>query len=124
MEGLIAEGENYVKAGGDESVQDAGLIGAAQRVEHYEIAGYGTARALANKLGERQAAELLQAKLDEESDIDHKLSEIAESEGERGGFRFGKDIISNFWRAHFRHWSVGRKRGVNGMAVTSLIPVG
>jgi ferritin-like metal-binding protein YciE len=80
MEGLIAEGENYVKAGGDESVRDAGLIGAAQRVEHYEIAGYGTARALANKLGERQAAELLQATLDEEGDADHKLSEIAESE--------------------------------------------
>ena len=46
IEGLIQEGEDYVKAGGDSDVRDAGLIGAAQRVEHYEIAGYGTARTL------------------------------------------------------------------------------
>src|SRR3954470_21058478 len=50
MKGLIKEGEEYVKAGGDGSVRDAGLIGAAQRVEHYEIAGYGTARALARRI--------------------------------------------------------------------------
>ena len=53
MEGLIAEGEDYVKAGGDKDVRDAGLIGSAQRVEHYEIAGYGTARTLAMRLGNR-----------------------------------------------------------------------
>jgi ferritin-like metal-binding protein YciE len=80
MEGLIAEGESYVKASGDDSVRDAGLIGAAQRVEHYEIAGYGTARALANRLGEKNAAELLQTTLKEEGAADHKLSEIAEGE--------------------------------------------
>jgi ferritin-like metal-binding protein YciE len=80
MEGLIAEGESYVKASGDDSVRDAGLIGAAQRVEHYEIAGYGTARSLANRLGEKNAVELLQRTLEEEGDADHKLSEIAERE--------------------------------------------
>jgi ferritin-like metal-binding protein YciE len=80
MKGLIAEGESYVKASGDDSVRDAGLIGAAQRVEHYEIAGYGTARSLANRLGEKNAAELLQRTLEEEGDADHKLSEIAEGE--------------------------------------------
>jgi ferritin-like metal-binding protein YciE len=80
MKGLIAEGESYVKASGDDSVRDAGLIGAAQRVEHYEIAGYGTARSLANRLGEKNAAELLQRTLEEEGDADHKLSEIAEAE--------------------------------------------
>jgi ferritin-like metal-binding protein YciE len=52
MQGLLAEGEDYVKAGGDREVRDAGLIGAAQKVEHYEIAGYGTARTLATRLGE------------------------------------------------------------------------
>ena len=80
MEGLIKEGEDYVKAGGDRDVRDAGLIGAAQRVEHYEIAGYGTARALALRLGESEAADKLQATLEEESEADLKLTEIAERE--------------------------------------------
>ena len=80
MEGLIKEGEDYVKAGGDRDVRDAGLIGAAQRVEHYEIAGYGTARALALRLGDSEAADKLQATLEEESEADLKLTEIAESE--------------------------------------------
>jgi ferritin-like metal-binding protein YciE len=80
MQGLIAEGEEYVKAGGDRDVRDAGLIGAAQRVEHYEMAGYGTARSLATRLGETGAADKLQATLEEESEADRKLTEIAESE--------------------------------------------
>ena len=80
MEGLIAEGEDYVKATGDRDVRDAGLIGAAQRVEHYEIAGYGTARTLATRLGESEAADKLQATLDEEGEADRKLSAIAENE--------------------------------------------
>ena len=80
MEGLIKEGEDYVKAAGDKQVRDAGLIGAAQRVEHYEMAGYGTARTLATRLGESEAADSLQATLDEEEDADLKLTEIAESE--------------------------------------------
>ena len=80
MEGLIAEGEDYVKASGDRDVRDAGLIGAAQRVEHYEIAGYGTARSLATRLGESEAADKLQTTLDEEGEADRKLTAIAESE--------------------------------------------
>jgi ferritin-like metal-binding protein YciE len=80
MEGLIAEGEDYVKASGDRDVRDAGLIGAAQRVEHYEIAGYGTARTLATRLGESEAADKLQTTLDEEGEADRKLTAIAESE--------------------------------------------
>jgi len=79
MEGLIEEGENYVTAKGDHYVIDAGLIAAAQRVEHYEIAGYGTARTLASHLGEDKAAELLQETLDEEGAADKKLTSIAES---------------------------------------------
>lgn len=77
MEGLIKEGEEYVEAGGDPMVCDAGLIGAAQRVEHYEMAGYGTVRNIAQSLGEDEAAQILQQTLDEEGAADHKLSEIS-----------------------------------------------
>lgn len=80
MKGLIKEGEDYVKAGGDDHVRDAGLIGAAQRVEHYEMAGYGTARSLAIRLGEDAAAKLLQMTLDEEGAADKKLTTIAEGQ--------------------------------------------
>src|ERR1700719_1176692 len=59
MKGLVKEGEVLVKAEGDPSVRDAGLIGAAQRVEHYEMAGYGTARSLARRLGENEIVETL-----------------------------------------------------------------
>lgn len=78
MRGLIEEGEQYVEAGGDDDVRDAGLIAAAQRVEHYEIAGYGSAFALAQSLGETTAARSLQRSLDEESAADRKLTAIAE----------------------------------------------
>ena len=80
MKGLISEGEDYVKAGGDDSVRDAGLIGAAQRVEHYEMADYGTVRALAKRLGENSAAQILQMTLEEEGAADKKLTAIAESQ--------------------------------------------
>ena len=79
MKGLIAEGQQMIKAKGDTDVRDAGLIGAAQRVEHYEIAAYGTARTLAQRLGRSRAAELLQTTLDEEGETDKKLTAIAES---------------------------------------------
>jgi ferritin-like metal-binding protein YciE len=78
MEGLVKEGTQMIKAEGDPAVKDSGLIGAAQRVEHYEMAGYGTARSLAERLGENDAAELLQETLDEESAADELLTEIAE----------------------------------------------
>jgi ferritin-like metal-binding protein YciE len=80
MKGLIKEGEILVKAEGDPDVRDAGLIGAAQRVEHYEIAGYGTARSLARRLGESQIAETLQQTLNEEAEADKKLTSIAETQ--------------------------------------------
>ena len=80
MKGLIKEGEILVKAEGAPDVRDAGLIGAAQRVEHYEIAGYGTARSLARRLGESQIAETLQQTLNEEAEADKKLTSIAESQ--------------------------------------------
>jgi ferritin-like metal-binding protein YciE len=77
MKGLIAEGEEIVSAQGDSAVKDAALIGAAQRVEHYEIAGYGTARTLADELGLAEARDLLDQTLDEESTADKLLTKIA-----------------------------------------------
>ena len=79
MKGLIAEGDETVKATGDPAVKDAALIAAAQRVEHYEMSGYGTARAFARRLGLSQAASLLQQTLQEEKAADEKLNSIAES---------------------------------------------
>jgi ferritin-like metal-binding protein YciE len=79
MKGLIAEGEEAIKAGGDPNVRDAALIAAAQRVEHYEMAGYGTVRTLAKHLGQEEVARILQQTLDEEGACDKKLTEIAES---------------------------------------------
>jgi len=79
MAGLIAEGEDMLKEDFEDSTQDAGIIGAAQRVEHYEIAAYGTARTLAQTLGNREVADLLEETLEEEKEADQLLSEIAES---------------------------------------------
>jgi ferritin-like metal-binding protein YciE len=63
----------------EDEVMDAALIAAAQRVEHYEIAGYGTVRAYAELLGDKEAARLLQQTLDEEGETDKKLTALAES---------------------------------------------
>lgn len=86
MKGIIKEGETFVKKEkswfrGDieENVLDAALIASAQRVEHYEIAGYGTARAYANQLGFNEHAELLQQTLQEEEETDRELTQLAES---------------------------------------------
>jgi ferritin-like metal-binding protein YciE len=78
MQGLIAEGEEMIKET-EESARDAGLISAAQRVEHYEIAGYGTVRTYASQLGERDAEKLLQMTLNEEGKADKTLTALAES---------------------------------------------
>jgi ferritin-like metal-binding protein YciE len=80
MKGLIKEGEVLIKAEGPAEIRDAGLIGAAQRVEHYEIAGYGTARSLARRLGDERVASVLQETLNEEAEADKKLTTIAENE--------------------------------------------
>jgi len=79
MEGLLEEGKEMMEEDADPMVHDAALICAAQRVEHYEIAGYGCARTFAKILGDDEAAELLQETLNEEGAADHKLTEIAES---------------------------------------------
>ncbi len=79
MTGLIEEGKEMIEAEGEEPVKDAALIAAAQRVEHYEIAGYGTVRTFAQLLGFDDAAQLLQETLDEEAAADRKLSELAKS---------------------------------------------
>jgi ferritin-like metal-binding protein YciE len=80
MKGLIDEGEEIIGATGDEAVIDAALIAAAQRTEHYEISGYGTARTFAQRLGHHEAARLLQETLDEEAATDKKLTQIAEQQ--------------------------------------------
>jgi ferritin-like metal-binding protein YciE len=79
MKGLIAEGEEIIKAKGDPATLDAGLIAAAQKVEHYEIASYGTVRNFAMRLGYRDVADTLQMTLDEEGQADKLLTRIAES---------------------------------------------
>jgi len=79
MEGLISEGEDYVKADTEEHIRDAALIAAAQKIEHYEIAGYGTARTLASCLEDTTSAQLLQETLNEEAKADKHLTEIAEA---------------------------------------------
>jgi ferritin-like metal-binding protein YciE len=78
MEGLIKEGQEMIKEDGDSDVIDAGLIAAAQRVEHYEIAGYGTVRTFAQRLGHNKHVDLLQRTLDEEGETDKKLTQLAE----------------------------------------------
>jgi ferritin-like metal-binding protein YciE len=77
MEGLIAEGEEIIGKQGDPVAKDAAIIGAAQRIEHYEIAGYGTARTLADELELDDAKSLLDETLDEESNADKLLTKIA-----------------------------------------------
>ncbi|MDQ3624549.1 MAG: ferritin-like domain-containing protein [Verrucomicrobiota bacterium] len=79
MEGLIAEGDEMIEEEGDDEVRDAGLISAAQRVEHYEIAGYGCARTYAELLGDKEGAKLLQTSLNEEAETDKKLTRLAKS---------------------------------------------
>jgi ferritin-like metal-binding protein YciE len=78
MKGLIHEGDEIIALDGDPSVKDAALIAAAQRVEHYEIAGYGCARTFAQQLGRSDVATILQETLDEEGNADKLLTHIAE----------------------------------------------
>jgi ferritin-like metal-binding protein YciE len=79
MEGLIEEGEEMIEEDAEDEVRDAGLIAAAQRVEHYEIAGYGCARTYAELLGDSEGARLLQQTLDEEGATNKKLTELAKT---------------------------------------------
>ncbi len=79
MEGLLKEGDEMIEEEADEEVRDVGLIAAAQRVEHYEMAGYGCARTYAKLLGDKAGATTLQTTLDEEGATDKKLTKLAES---------------------------------------------
>ena len=81
MDGLLKEGKEIIGAKGDPAAKDAALIAAAQRVEHYEIAGYGTARTLADQLGHDDVKRLMNETLDEEAAADERLTKIA-----TGGF--------------------------------------
>src|SRR5205807_3575566 len=78
MEGLVKEGSEMLKEDFPDEVKDAGIIGAAQRVEHYEIAAYGTVRAFAELLGESEQVSLLEETLNEEKQADEKLTQLAE----------------------------------------------
>jgi ferritin-like metal-binding protein YciE len=79
MKGLISEGEEMIETKGEPAAIDAGLIAAAQRVEHYEMAGYGCVRTYAKQLGETKGQQLLQQTLDEEGAADQKLTQLAEA---------------------------------------------
>ena len=79
MEGLIEEGEELMSEYKGSPAIDAAIISAAQKIEHYEIASYGTLRTFANRLGYEEAVDLLQETLDEEAEADETLTEIAES---------------------------------------------
>ena len=79
MQGLLEEGKEIMEEDAEDAVMDAGLIAAAQKVEHYEIASYGTVRTWARLCGQEEAAELLQETLDEEGEADKKLTELAEA---------------------------------------------
>jgi len=78
MEGLLKEGQEALQISGESLVKDAALIAAAQRVEHYEMAGYGTVRTFAEQLGHSDAKDLLQKTLNEEGEADKKLTALAE----------------------------------------------
>lgn len=78
MEGLLTEAGQIMRHEADESVKDAGLIGVAQKIEHYVMAGYGCLRTWARLLGNDNQADLLQQTLDEEGELDRKLTELAE----------------------------------------------
>lgn len=78
MEGLVKEGADTMKEDYADELMDAAIIGAAQRVEHYEIAGYGTVRDFANLLGEDEHVSLLEQTLEEEKETDQKLTQLAE----------------------------------------------
>jgi ferritin-like metal-binding protein YciE len=94
MEGLIEEGSEVLDEDYEGSILDAALIGAAQRVEHYEIAGYGTARAMAEVLGESEHVTLLTDTLEEEKETDEKLTELAQK-ANTGGSAVGDRKIRN-----------------------------
>ena len=92
MKGLVEEGKEVIDEDGEPSIIDAALIGAAQRVEHYEMAAYGTIRAMAQALGHDSVVKLLQQTLDEEGAADKKLTSIAEDEVLNSAAAVGEEV--------------------------------
>jgi len=92
MKGLVEEAQEALDQNGSDAVRDAQLIGAAQRVEHYEIAAYGTARAFAETLGEDEVAQLLQETLDEEGAANKQLTAIALTVNQEAGAATGDEM--------------------------------
>src|SRR5947209_2215942 len=90
MEGLVKEGSEIMKEDFEDEVMDAALIGAAQRVEHYEIAAYGTVRTFAEVLGEGEHVSLLEETLQEEKETDEKLTQLASQINEQAKEQVGK----------------------------------
>jgi ferritin-like metal-binding protein YciE len=90
MEGLVEEGKEVIDEEAEASIKDLALITAAQKVEHYEIAGYGSARTLAQLIGESRIAKVLQETLDEEGETDKRLTQIAENISVTEGIAAGK----------------------------------
>ena len=107
MEGLVADGDDIAGSDGDPVALDAALIGACQRVEHYEIAAYGTARALAGELGLDRTSSLLDQTLDEEARADKALTKLAD-----GGFM--SSGINRLAVGAFGPGRHGRRRGGAG----------
>ena len=114
MAGLLAEGDDLLKEDLEASVLDAAIIGAAQRVEHYEIAAYGTVRTFAQQLGKDTAVELLQETLDEEKEADALLTQIAEARVNEEAEEEGHDGDSKRHRAMA---SAGRIKSAKGKMV-------
>jgi ferritin-like metal-binding protein YciE len=95
MTGLIKEGEEIIASTSDSSVRDAGIIAAAQKVEHYEMSGYGSARTFAQMLGHEDAASLLEETLEEEKNADRKLNDIAESQVNEQAMSAGEETTTS-----------------------------
>lgn len=95
MSGLIKEGEDIASDTSEDSVRDAGLIAAAQKVEHYEISGYGSVRTHAQLLGHDPAVRLLEETLEEEKQADHKLNSLAESMINEEAMHAGREETSS-----------------------------
>jgi len=91
MRGLIEEGKEVMEEDGNEYLCDAAIIGAAQRVEHYEIAAYGTVRTIAEQMGNNKVAQLLEETLEEEKEADQKLTEVSMSLLESFGSESGEE---------------------------------
>jgi len=112
MTGVLEEGSELVEKGWEQAVRDAAIISAAQRVEHYEMAGYGTARDLATLLGEEEAAQLLEKTLEEEKEADQKLTELSEQINEDAQSEGDEDLSAKEPTSESRKETSPRKKSV------------